>query len=127
MSKTYTVTTTELEDKAVRWAERDPQKWLEVLVHHRAAMAMKELYSVELKKALANPETASLSSNIEEVVLASNEPSAKQKTEEAVRSVVAPALDADPETLAAHAAQLGALTTPKFVPDTPRSFLGGNV
>lgn len=126
MAKTFTVKTTDLEDKAVRWAERDPQKWLEILVHHRAAMAMKELYSVELKKALSNPSTSSLSSNIEEVVLASNEPSAKQRTEEAAKTVIAPALDADPETLAAHAAQLGAITTPQFVADTPRSFLGGN-
>jgi len=127
MPKTFTVTTTDLEDKALRWAERDPQLWIETLVHHRANAAMKELYSIELKKALADPNVSSISSNIEEVVLASTELTAKEKTELAVKEIIAPALDADPETLAEAAARMAQLTTPKFVADTPRTFLGGNI
>jgi hypothetical protein len=127
MSKTFTVTTTELEDKALRWAERDPQLWLETLIHHRAKSAMTELYSIELKKALADPLIPSISSNMEEVVLASTELTAKEKTEQAAREIIAPALDASPEELAASAAKMAQLTSPQFVADTPRTFLGGNL
>jgi len=126
MSKTFTVTTTELEDKALRWAERDPQLWLEVLVKHRAKSAMTELYSIELKKALADPTISSLSSNMEEVVLASTERTAKEQSEYAAKEIVAPALDADPAEIAAAAARMAQITSPRFVADTPRTFLGGN-
>ena len=127
MPKTFTVTTTDLEDKALRWAEQDPQLWLETLVHHRANIAMKELYSLELKKALADPSIASISSNIEEVVLASTEPTAKQKTELALAQSILPALNASPEEIAESAARIARATTPAFVSDTARTFLGGNL
>jgi hypothetical protein len=127
MSKTYTVTTTDLEDKALRWAVQNPAVWLTVVVKHRAKAAMKELYSIELKKALADPTVKTLSSNMEEVVLASTEPTAKQKHDLGVNTVIAPALESSPEELAKHAEELGKLTTPQFVADTPRDFLGGNL
>lgn len=127
MSKTFTVTTTDLEDKALRWAERDPQLWLEILVKHRANSAMKELYSIELKKALADPAVSSLSSNMEEVVLSSTEHTAKEQTDYAAREIIAPALNADPEVLAEAAARMAQVTSPAFVADTPRTFLGGNI
>jgi hypothetical protein len=127
MSKTFTVTTTELEDKALRWAVRDPEIWLDVVVKNRASAAMTELYSIELKKALVDPNTKTLSSNMEEVVLASTEPTAKQKHEHGVNSIVAPALEASPELMAEYAAKLAAMTTPAHVASTPRDFLGGNL
>lgn len=126
MPKTYTVETTDIEDKALRWAELDPQKWLEILVHHRANSAMKELYSIELKKALDDPNKETLSSNMEEVILESNELTALEKQEEAIRTVIAPAVDSSAEMLAEHAASLAKATTPSVVADTPRTFLGGN-
>lgn len=126
MSKTFTVTTTELEDKAIRWAERDPQLWLETLVHHRANIAMKELYSIELKKALADPTIDAISSNIEEVVLLSNELTAKQKSELIMAESIMPTLNATPEEIAESAARMAKVTTPEFTADTSRTFLGGN-
>ena len=127
MTNTFTVTTTELEDKALRWAERDPQIWLETLVHHRANIAMKELYSLELKKALADPSINTISSNIEEVVLSSNELTAKQKSELFIAESIMPALNASPEEIAEAAARISKATTPDFVADTTRTFLGGNL
>lgn len=125
MATTFTVTTTELEDKALRWAELDPQLWLETLVHHRANIAMKELYSLELKKALADPSINTISSNIEEVVLSSNELTAKQRSELIMTEIIAPTLNASPEEIADAAARMAQVTTPEFVADTPRTFLGG--
>jgi hypothetical protein len=124
MPKTYTVTTTALEEKALRWAECDPQKWLDTVVHHRAKIAMKELYSIELKKALANPDTETLSSNMEEVVLASTELTAKQKNEQLV-SVPMPPPEATQQESEAYIEAMGKVTTPDFVADSPRTFLGG--
>ena len=126
MSKTFTVETTDLEDKAVRWAERDPQKWLELVVKNRAKAAMTELYSLELKKALEDPNTSSLSPVMEEVVLASKEPTCKDKNETIRQTVVTPPPTATAEELAAHALEAARLTQPSVVADTPRSFLGGN-
>lgn len=127
MPKTFTVTTTDLEDKALRWAERDPQLWLETLVHHRAAAAMKELYSIELKKALADPNIKSLSSNMEDVVLASTEPTALERVQTGPASIPAPPLDASPEEHARYTTLMGQMTSPSVVADTPRTFLGGNI
>jgi hypothetical protein len=127
MPKTFTVTTTDLEDKALRWAERDPQLWLDTLVHHRAAVAMKELYSIELKKAMSDPSINSISSNIEEVVLASKEPTAEYKNINGPASLTPPPLNASPEDHALYATMVGALTSPQVVADTPRTFLGGNI
>jgi hypothetical protein len=128
MSTTYTVTLTELEDKAVRWAERDPQKWLEIVVKNRANVAAKEIYSIELKKALDNPDTQSISSDIFSVVLASTEPTAQERHARVTEAtLMAPPLDADAETHAAHAAALAQVTSPQYVGDTPRTFLGGNI
>jgi hypothetical protein len=124
MSKTYTVTTTDLEEKALRWAECDPQKWLDTIVHHRAKIAMKELYSIELKKALANPDTETLSSNMEEVVLASTELTAKQRNEQ-LMNVPMPTPEATQEEAEAYIKAMGKLTAPEFVADSPRTFLGG--
>lgn len=124
MTKTYTVTTTDLQEKALRWAERDPQKWLDIIVHHRAKLAMKELYSIELKKALANPEVNELSSDIEAVVLSSNEPTAKQKNDRLMEIPIlsSDATQADSE---AYIKAMGELNSPKVVADSPREFLGG--
>lgn len=115
MPQTYTVTTTDLEEKALRWVELDPQIWLATLVKHRAACAMKELYSIELKKALTDPEISSISSNIEEVVLASKELTSMEKhTKQQEEMTLDPAVMAQ-------------LTTPEVVADTPRAFLGGGL
>lgn len=126
MSKTYEVTTTELEEKALRWAELDPQKWLEVVVKNRAKNAMKELYSIELKKALANPEVNTLSSNMEEVVLASTELTAKQKNDQ-LKNIPMPSIDGSSESAESYIKEMGKITSPEVVADSPRNFLGGLV
>lgn len=108
----FTVTTNEIEEKALRWAELNPQKWLEIVVKNRAQVAMKELYSIELKKALSNPETKTISSNIEEVVLASTELSLEEKQNQLMQTPLDPTI-------------LGGLTT-YVVPESPRTFLEGN-
>lgn len=126
MAKTYIVTTTELQEKALRWAERDPQKWLEMVVHHRAKLAMKELYSVELKKALASPEITEISSDIEAVVLASTEKTAKQRNDE-LSQVPMPTTDATAAEADAYVEAMGKLSTPAVIADSPRDLLGGLV
>ena len=113
MPKTYTVITTELDEKSLRWAEFDPQLWLETVVRHRAACATKELYSIELKKALANPDISSISSNMEEVILNSDEITVAERNKQRIDM---PTLDP---------AEMDNQTRPSFIAETPRSFLGG--
>jgi hypothetical protein len=126
MPKTYTVTTTDLEEKALRWAERDPQKWLDIIVHHRANIAIKELYSIELKKALADPAIGSLSSNMEEVVLASTEITAREKNNQMLNlpQLTDNATDEESQT---YVETMGKINTQTVPADAPKDFLGGLV
>lgn len=79
MPKIYSVKISELEDKILKWAEYDPHKWFEAIIKNRASAAIDELYEIELKKAVEAKKT--ISSNKKDVVLKSNELSAKEKTE----------------------------------------------
>jgi len=121
MPISITVETNDIEDKALRWAERDPQKWLDTLVHHRAQCAMKELYSVELQKAMMNSDVDTISSNIEEVVLTSTELTAEEKNKLVENQLISLPENAD------LAEQIGKITTPSVVADSPRTFLGGSI
>jgi len=77
MSKTYKVQISELNDKVLRWAEYDPQLWLETVVKHRANAAINELYDIEFQKALKNK--TAISSDKKKVVIQSNELTAEQR------------------------------------------------
>lgn len=78
MSKIYSVKISELEDKILKWAEYDPHKWFEAIVKNRASSAINELYELELKKAVEAKKT--ISSNKKEVIIKSEELSARERT-----------------------------------------------
>ena len=78
MSKIYKVQISELNDKVLRWAEFDPQLWLETVVKHRSNAAINELYDIEFQKALKNKTT--IGSDKKKVIVESTELNAKQRS-----------------------------------------------
>ena len=70
------VTLTPVEEKALKYAAVDPQEWFANFVQHRARIAIQEIYDIEVAKAIADPNQASIPTNVDDVVLASTLPSA---------------------------------------------------
>jgi len=52
MSKTYTVTLTDAEDRAMLHVAADVKEWLDNIIHHRAEQAMDEIIAAEIKRRL---------------------------------------------------------------------------
>jgi hypothetical protein len=69
---TITVTTTDVEEKALKWMAVDPQVWAENFIKQRALIAMNEIYDMEVARMRLDPEITSIPVNIEEVVLAAD-------------------------------------------------------
>jgi hypothetical protein len=80
MSKTYTITLTDAQDKALSVVALDQQEWIENAVFERCRLAIDEIVNAEVQRKLAAGET--ISGSKEDIVLASNVKSAKQIEEE---------------------------------------------
>jgi len=68
MSKSYTVTLTDAEDKALRHIAVDAQDWIDNVVHERCRIAMDEIVQAEVKRRLDAGET--IGGSREDIVLA---------------------------------------------------------
>ncbi len=53
MSKTYTVTLTDAEDKALHYVAASAQEWIDNAVHERCRIAIEQIVQEELQKKLA--------------------------------------------------------------------------
>jgi hypothetical protein len=80
MLKTYTITLTDAQDKALSVVALDQQEWIENAVFERCRLAIDEIVNAEVQRKLAAGET--ISGSKEDIVLASNVKSAKQIEEE---------------------------------------------
>jgi hypothetical protein len=78
--KTYTITLTEAEDKALGFVALDQQDWIDNAVHHRCYAAIEEIVSAEVQRKLAANET--ISGSKEDIVNAAAIKSAAERQAE---------------------------------------------
>lgn len=80
MSKTYTVTLSEAEDKALHYVAASAQEWIDNAVHERCRIAIEEIVQEEIQRKLAASET--ISGTKEEIVMAADIKSAAERNED---------------------------------------------
>jgi hypothetical protein len=59
MSKTYTITLSDAEDKALHVVATSAQEWIDNAVHERCRIAIEEIVAAEVQRKLAAGETIS--------------------------------------------------------------------
>lgn len=77
MSKTYTVTLTDAEDKALATIAVNPFHWIEGVVKERARVAIEDIVNAEIQRKLAANET--ISGTKEDIVNAADIETAAEK------------------------------------------------
>lgn len=87
--KSFTVKLTDAELKALEYVASSAQEWIDNAVHERCRLAMEEIFEVETKRMLADPNVTQIPANIEEVVLSAELKSAKQRHDELVAEAIA--------------------------------------
>jgi hypothetical protein len=70
MSKTYTITLSDAQDKALSASVMSQQDWIENAVFERCRIAIEEIVNAEVQRKLANNET--ISGSKEDIVMAAN-------------------------------------------------------
>jgi len=83
--KTYTITLTDAEDKALGFVAASQQDWIDNAVHERCRIAIDEIVNAEVQRKLANNET--ISGSKEDIVMAANIKSAAERNAEAQQQV----------------------------------------
>ena len=81
MAKTYTITLSDAEDKALGFVAFSQQDWIDNAVHERCRIAIDEIVNAEVQRKLANNET--ISGSKEDIVIAANIQSAAERQAEA--------------------------------------------
>ena len=80
MSKTYTVTLSEAEDKAIHVVAVDAQEWIDNAIHQRCATAIEEIVAAEVQRLLAAGQP--ITGTKDDIVLASPIKSAVERNAE---------------------------------------------
>lgn len=87
MTKTYTVTLSNAEDRAMQHVASNTQEWLDNIIHHRAAQAMDDIVAAEIKRrldaGLPIPQTK------DEIVLQSELPTAAERHDAHLAAITA--------------------------------------
>lgn len=78
--KTYTITLTDAEDKALGFVAFSQQDWIDNAVHERCRIAIEEIVNAEVQRKLAAGET--ISGSKEDIVNAANIKSAAERQAE---------------------------------------------
>jgi len=81
MSKIYTITLSDAEDKALGFVAFSQQEWIDNAIHERCRIAIDEIVNAEVQRKLANNET--ISGSKEDIVNAANIQSAAERQAEA--------------------------------------------
>jgi hypothetical protein len=84
--KTYTITLTDAEDKALGFVAASQQDWIDNAIHERCRIAIDEIVNDEVQRKLANNET--ISGSKEDIVNAANIKSAAERNAEAQQQQV---------------------------------------
>lgn len=79
MANTYTVDLSPAEQKAMEYIAVDVNEWIQNAVHERARVAMEEMVSLHINERLAKGEA--ISGTKEEIVMKTNLPSAKARSQ----------------------------------------------
>lgn len=79
MSKTYTITLTEAQDKALSVVAYDVHEWIESTAINRAMVAIEEIALAEIQRKLAAGET--ISGTKDDIVLVANIETAKERSD----------------------------------------------
>lgn len=77
MTKQYTITLSEAEDKALGTIAISQQEWIDNAVHQRCRVAIEEIVNAEVQRKLSAGE--SISGSKEDIVLAADIESAEQR------------------------------------------------
>jgi hypothetical protein len=77
MAKTYTITLSDAEDKALHVVALSAQDWIDNAVHERCRIAIEEIVAVEVQRKLAAGET--ISGSKEDIVIAAQIESAAER------------------------------------------------
>lgn len=75
--KTYTITLTDAEDKALGVIAFSQQDWIDNAVHNRCRIAIEEIVAAEVQRKLASGEP--ITGSKEDIVMAANVESAAEK------------------------------------------------
>lgn len=70
MTKTYTITLSDAEDKALKTVSVDAQEWIDNAVHNRCRIAIDEIVAAEVERKIAAGET--ISGSKDDIVLAAD-------------------------------------------------------
>jgi hypothetical protein len=87
MSKKYTVTLTDSENKAMQHVAYSVQEWIDNAVKNRARIAKEEIYNNEIKRMNEDPTIVSIPADVDQVVLDANIKTAKQFTDESTKKI----------------------------------------
>lgn len=78
MSKNYTITLSDAQDKALGFIAYSQQDWIENAVFERCRLAIEEIVASEVQRKLANGE--SITGTKEDIVLAADIPTAAERS-----------------------------------------------
>lgn len=91
MSKTYTITLTDAEDKALGVVAFSQQEWIDNAVHERCRIAMDEIVNAEVQRKLAAGEP--ITGSKDDIVMAANVATAAERQAEAEAAAAARAAE----------------------------------
>ena len=74
-----TITLTAAQEKGLAYVAESPQEWAENAVHNRCAIAMNEIYDIEVTRMTADPSITSIPADKDAVVLAADVQTAAQR------------------------------------------------
>lgn len=75
------ITLTDAEAKALEYVAYSAEEWAQNAVKDRARQAMDEIFQIEVNRLLADPDATEIPADKEQVVLAANIQSAKERTD----------------------------------------------
>ncbi len=79
MTKTYTITLTDAQDKALSVVAVSPQEWIENVVFERCRIAIEEIVNAEVQRKLAASEP--ITGSKDDIVMAADVETASEKKE----------------------------------------------
>lgn len=83
---TYTITLTDVEQKAFEYVATDVEFWIQNAVHERARIAIEEMVQTYIQDRLAKGET--IRGTREEIVMTSGLPNAQERSEAMVKQMM---------------------------------------
>lgn len=84
----YTVTLTDAQAKALSYVAVDPELWIQNAAEARCEDAMEEIFQMEVRRMLSDPEIKEIPADKEAVVLAADIKSAAERNAESSNAII---------------------------------------